>query len=125
MLGIATRMLTPADVDPDQIFRQHETEKNRQSSVRSIASHIHTISFQHDSWNGRECKRYHSRLAELVATKKGEKYATTMPWILAKVSFALLRSASLCLRGSRGSRRVKLDLSDADLDIQKGVANMH
>ena len=25
-----------------------------------------------------ECKRYHSRLAELVATKKGESYATTM-----------------------------------------------
>ena len=39
-----------------------------------------------------ECKRYHSRLAELVATKKGESYATTMSWIRARVSFALLRS---------------------------------
>ena len=72
-----------------------------------------------------ECKRYHSKLAELVATKKAENYATTMSWIQAKVSFAHLRSALLCLRGSQGSRRVTLDLSDADLDIQKGLANIH
>ena len=42
------------------------------------------------------CERYHSRLAELLATKKGEGYATTMSWIRAKVSFALLRSSLLC-----------------------------
>ena len=40
---------------------------------------------------GVECKRYHSRLAELVAAKKGESYATTMSWIRARVSFALLK----------------------------------
>ena len=72
-----------------------------------------------------ECKRYHSRLAELVATKKGENYVTTMLWIREKVSFALLGSALLCLRGSRGSRRVKLGLSDGDLDIKKGLNNIH
>ena len=42
---------------------------------------------------GEEYKRYHNRLAELVAAKEGEDYAT-------KVSFAILRSALLCLRGS-------------------------
>ena len=71
-----------------------------------------------------ECNRYHSRLAELVATKKGESYATTMSWIRARVSFALLRSALLCLRGSRAPRRVHLELSDIDLDIEKGHANI-
>ena len=35
------------DLDPDQIFRQHETEKKRQ-----YASHVLAISFQHDGWNG-------------------------------------------------------------------------
>ena len=55
-----------------------------------------------------ECKRYH-RLAELVATKKGENYATNMSWIKARVSFALLRWASLCLRGSRAKRRIHLE----------------
>ena len=51
-----------------------------------------------------ECKRYHSRLAEVVATKTGERYATTMSWIRARVSFALLRSALLCLRRLRATR---------------------
>ena len=39
---------------------------------------------------GEECKRYHDRLAELVAAKKGEDYATTVSWIRSKVSFAIL-----------------------------------
>ena len=72
-----------------------------------------------------ECKRYHSRLTELLATKKGESYVTTtMSWIRARVSFALLRSALLCLRGSRTKRRIHLELPDIDFDIEKGHANI-
>ena len=48
-----------------------------------------------------ECNRFHSHLAELLALKTGEYYATTISWIRAKVSFAILRSALLCLRGTR------------------------
>ena len=54
---------------------------------------------------GEECKRYHDRLAELVAARKGENYATTVSWIRFKVSFAILRSALLCLEGSRTVKR--------------------
>ena len=69
-----------------------------------------------------ECKRYHGRLAELLATKlKGESYATTMSWIKARVSFALLRSALLCLRGSRAKRRIHLELPDIDLTWRKDM----
>ena len=45
-------------------------------------------------------------------------------WIRARVSFALLRSALLCLRGSRAKRRIYLELSDIDFDIEKGHANI-
>ena len=71
-----------------------------------------------------ECKRYYSRLAELLATKKGESYATTMSWIRARVSFALPRSALLCLRGSRAKRGFHLELPEVDFDIEKGHANI-
>ena len=70
-----------------------------------------------------ECKRYHSRLAELVATKKGESHATTMSWIRARVSFALLRSVLLCLRGSQAKRRIHLELSNINFDIKKRHSN--
>ena len=71
-----------------------------------------------------ECKRYHSRLTELVATKKGESYATTMSWIRERMSFALLRSALLYLRGSRATRRIHLELTNIDFDIEKGNTNI-
>ena len=44
--------------------------------------------------------------------------------ILDMVSLALLRSALLCLRGSRTKRRIHVELSDIDFDIEKGHANI-
>ena len=68
-------------------------------------------------------KRYHGKLAELVATKKGQSYVKTISWLRARVSFALLRSALLCLRGWQAFRRVNLEFLDIDLNIEKGHAN--
>ena len=59
-----------------------------------------------------ECVKYYSRLAELIANKKGESYSSAISWIRAKVSFAIVRSAILRLRGSR-SRRRQLDFVDS------------
>ena len=64
-----------------------------------------------------ECVKYHSRLADLISNRKGESYSSAISWIRAKVSFAISRSAILCLRGSR-SRRRQLDFVDSDLQIE-------
>ena len=69
------------DLDPDQIFRQHETEKKRQYASRVLEVEQATFTplvFSTTGGMAVECNRYHSRLAELVATKEGESYATTM-----------------------------------------------
>ena len=42
----------------------------------------------------------------------------TMSWIRSRVSLALLRSAFICLRGSRTLRRIQLDIKNADIDIE-------
>ena len=60
---------------------------------------------------------YHSRLAQPIAIKKGEKYAKTISWIRTRSSFALLRSALVCLRGSR-TRRVSCDIKNVDIDVE-------
>ena len=60
---------------------------------------------------------YHSRLAQLIAIKKGEQYAKTISWIRTRTSFALLRSALACLRGS-GTRRVPCDITNVAIDVQ-------
>lgn len=54
-----------------------------------------------------ECKRFHSRLAELLALKKGDDYATAISWIRVKVSFAILRSA--CVSEEPGEREEQPD----------------
>ena len=65
----------------------------------------------------KECLRFHSRLTELIATKKEEHYAKTVSWIRARASFALLRSAFICLRGSRSIKRVHFHIKNADIDV--------
>ena len=60
----------------------------------------------------------HNRLAELVSAKKGEDYATTVSWVRSKVSFAILRSALLCLRGSRTAKRtIRSNVQEADFEL--------
>ena len=63
-----------------------------------------------------ECIKYHSKLAELIAKKKGESCSNAISGIRAKVSFAIVRSAILCLRGSISGRR-QLDFADSDPQI--------
>ena len=66
---------------------------------------------------------YHSRLAELISSKKQENYATTVTWIRRKVFFAILRTVLVCLRGTR-SRRRKINVRENDLEIEKGLAGL-
>ena len=58
----------------------------------------------------------------LIANKKGKHFSRTISWMRARTSFALLRSALICLRGSRTIRRRKMDLTNADIDIQNSEA---
>ena len=115
-------------MDLNQIYRPHETEKKLQNASRVLEVEQATFTplvFSTTGGMAAECKRYHRRLAEVLATKKGESYATTMSWIRARVSFVLLRSALICLRGSRAKRRIHLELPNNDFDIERGYANIH
>ena len=94
-----------------QIYRIHENEKKRKynSRVTEIEQGTFTpLVFTTTGGMADECLRYHSRLAELLSAKKQESYATTISWVRAKVSFAILRSALLFLRGSRTPKKEEL-----------------
>ena len=97
------------DLEPQQIYRLHENEKKRQYSSRVLDIEHGTFTpliFTTTVGMGKECLNYHSRLrVELIAIKKGEDYTKTISWIRARTSFALLRSALICLRGTRSTVR--------------------
>ena len=102
-------------------------EKKRKYSSRVMEIEQGTFTplvFSTTGEMGDECSRYHSRLAELLAAKKNETYATTISWIRAKLSFALLRGALLCLRGSRTVKIPTPNLRDMDFEVENGQARI-
>ena len=108
------------DLEPQQIYRIHENEKKRLYSRRVLDIEHGTftpLAFTRTGGMGKECLMYHNRLAQLIAIKKGEQYAKTISWIRTRTSFALLRSALVCLRGSR-TRRVPCDIKNVDIDVE-------
>ena len=63
------------------------------------------------------------RLGEQLAERKNLPYSVVMGWLSCRISFALLRSSLLCLRGSRG-RRLKnedpvIDLAVSEAKIER------
>ena len=78
------------DQEPQQIYRIHENDKKRLYSRRVLdVEHgsFTPLVFTTTGGMGKECIRYHSGLAELVAAKKGENYSQTISWIQARTSF--------------------------------------
>ena len=70
------------DMDLNQIYRQHETEKKRQHASRVLEVEQATFTplvFGTTGGMTVESKRYYSRLAELLATKKGEALRLPCP----------------------------------------------
>ena len=50
---------------------------------------------------GEECRKFVKHLAELLALKQMESYASTVSWIRTKLAFEVIRSAVLGVVGLR------------------------
>ena len=50
---------------------------------------------------GKHATALYKRIASILAEKTGEKYSAVMAAIRCRISFALLRSTIMCLKGSR------------------------
>ena len=115
------------NLTPEQIYKFLENDKKRLYSSRVLEVERGTFTplvFTTTGGMSNECQRYHSRLAELLAVKKKESYASTstIAWIRTRVSFAILRSALVCLRGSRSRRRTTPNIQETDLELEVSVA---
>ena len=61
---------------------------------------------------GAESQLFLKNLANKLPLKTGEGYASTMTWLRTRFSFEILRSANMCLRGSRTPFRYNKDTLD-------------
>ena len=66
-----------------------------------------------------ECNRVNKRLAEKIAEKRREPYASVITYVRTKLRFALLRSTLAAIRGFRGKQSdVHLqDLTDINFSL--------
>ena len=57
---------------------------------------------------GKECQVFHKALAEKLSNKSGDSYEEVARLVRVKLSFICLKSARLCIRGSRPSNSTAL-----------------
>ena len=85
-------------------YAHHEKKKRRnyQQRVLEIERASFTpLVFSASGGMAKAAQVCYKRLAGLLAEKRKEPYSKIMGWMRTKLSFCLLRSAILCVRGSR------------------------
>ena len=99
------------------MFVTHKKEKKRSYNQRIIDTENGSFTpfvFVCTDGMWRECGKLYCRLANLLAIKKNLNKSTVMGWLRAKLSFKLLRSVNICIRGSRARNVRKLKKIYAD-----------
>jgi len=109
-----------------QCYIQNEKEKKRQYNERILEiehGSFTPLVFSIYGGMGRECSMLYSKLAQRISEKKNLNQSITTNWMRTKLSFALLKSALLCIRGSRSITR-NICLVDDDIKIAYEAARI-
>ena len=96
--------LSNKDFTTHSIFKRQETDKKREYNQRVLEVEHGTFTPLVIGTNGGmgiECQMFIKNLADMIAIKQSEEYATVITWIRTKLAFEVLRSTILCVRGSR------------------------
>ena len=71
---------------------------------------------------GDAATQFYKRLTNLLSAKHSLSYGIVMGWLRCKLSFSLLRSAIMCIRGARSSLRCPI--AEAPIAVQVAEAHM-
>ena len=107
-----------------QGYRKNELEKKRayEERVREIEhGSFSPLVFSAAGGMGNIATVVYKRLASLLAEKQGRQYSSTLHWLRCRLNFSLLRSAIMCIRGSRSVFSVSSPpLESIDLALHEG-----
>ena len=113
-----------------QCYTRNEQEKRRayDQRVRQIEhGSFSPLVFSMGEGMGNTATTVIKRIASLLADKWSKPYSKAMEWIRCKINFSLLRSAIMCLRGSRSSRHCPENhhpLSGRSLEFECALARV-
>ena len=106
--------------------------RNEQEKTRVYADRIQHVDqgsftplvFTTSGGMGPKAKCFYSRLAELISEKKKQPRNYIVAWMRCRLSFSLLRSALLCLRGTRYSAPKSTNIHCMDYEatvVESGI----
>ena len=72
---------------------------------------------------GRECKKFYQRLTEMIAEKRDIPNSVATKYVRTRMSFSLLRSTLVCVRGSRSLKK-GVDLNEVDMSLVNCVSEI-
>ena len=103
----------------NKCFESNEREKKRAYNERVLEIEHGTFTplvFAATGGTGRECSKFISRLAEMIASKQNKNYSEVITWMRRKMSIGLCKAVGICLRGSRTV------FSKKDLNINEDIS---
>ncbi len=91
-----------SNLNTAKIFEQHEQEKKRCYNQRVIDIEHGTFTPLVIGTNGgKECSVFVKQLCLFLSEKQNENYGMLVNWLRTKLSFEILKSSLLCIRGTR------------------------
>ena len=109
------------------ILKKHEAEKKRRYNERVMQieqGSFTPLVFSTVGSMGPETAIYHKALAEKIAQKKDERYSEVITYIRTMLSNLSIKSALLCLRGSRGGPVRRVEAASEDYEIINNEINV-
>ena len=119
---------TNLDFELSSAHRQHEESKKRSYNERICLvdqGSFTPLVFSCTGGMAKECRAFYKRLSEKLSEKRNVEYSKTISWVRTRLSFHLLRSCLLCLRGSRSlyfnddSQNVDIEFVCREADFRK------
>ena len=111
------------------VYRRHELEKKRQydQRIREVERATFTpLVMSVTGGMGKSATVFYKRLASMISEKRNTPYSQTINWIRCKLSFALLRSSIMSIRGARSSRHHPgYEAYQEPIDLQLAEGRIH
>ena len=104
----------------ENAFSHNEKEKKRAYGRRVVEiehGSFTPLVFSSSGGCARESEKFLSMLAMKISEKQDTAQSVVMNWLRTRVSYSLLHSAILCVRGSRNSRRKGFPVDIADIEL--------
>ena len=107
---------------------RQENEKRRQYEERVLHAELASFTplvFTIAGGMGKAAQQCFSRLAKMLAKSRGQPKSIVTAWKRCHLSFSLLHSAILCIKGTRNKPRQKVEeLHYTDFEVDAGVGSI-